>query len=202
MIGRGGSGNHASVANAGLALQGLATKVDTHGSAHDRTRALMVLHFDFVWRLLCRLGVPRAEVDDAAQNVFIVVAQRLDEVSAEKERTFLYGTALRMAATLRRNRGRRMRLEATLVDDAARPALPDEVLERRRALALLDEVLNGLDAELREVFVLSEIEELSASEVAAIAGIPAGTVASRLRRARQKFDERVRRLQAQRDKTR
>jgi RNA polymerase sigma-70 factor (ECF subfamily) len=162
----------------------------------------MVLHFDFVWRLLCRLGVPRAEVDDAAQNVFIVVAQRLDEVSAEKERTFLYGTALRMAATLHRNRGRRMRLEATLVDDAARPALPDEVLERRRALALLDEVLNGLDAELREVFVLSEIEELSASEVAAIAGIPAGTVASRLRRARQKFDERVRRLQAQRDKTR
>jgi RNA polymerase sigma-70 factor (ECF subfamily) len=168
------------------------------GASDERARELVAEHFDFVWRLLCRLGVPRADVDDAAQQVFITASQRLADIPNENERTFLYGTALRVAATLRRNLKRRQRVMEPGPADAASPEpTPHEELERRRALAFLDEVLQELDDPLREVFVLCEIEELSAPQVAAIASIPVGTVASRLRRARQAFKDQVRRLQAQ-----
>ncbi|MET0795173.1 MAG: sigma-70 family RNA polymerase sigma factor [Polyangiaceae bacterium] len=164
----------------------------------ERARALVNQHFDFLWRLLRRLGVPEADVDDAAQQVFIVATRRLTEVPTGSERTFLYGTALRTAATIRRGMRRRRRwIENVTVDAVSLEHTPHEALERRQALSLLDEVLSGLDDELREVFVLCEIEELSALQVAAIAKIPAGTVASRLRRARQAFAARLARLKAQ-----
>jgi RNA polymerase sigma-70 factor, ECF subfamily len=165
----------------------------------ERALALVTQHFDFVWRLLCRLGLPDADADDAAQQVFIVATQRLAEISNGSERTFLYGTALRTAATLRRNQARRARwVEAKPADAASLEPLPDEEFERREALAFLDEILRRLGDELREVFVLCEIEELSAREVAAICGIPTGTVASRLRRARRDFTLYVRKLQSER----
>jgi RNA polymerase sigma-70 factor (ECF subfamily) len=165
-----------------------------------RMRELLDAHFDFVWRLLCRLGVPRPDLDDAAQQVFLATSRKLAAIPPENERTFLYGTALRVAATVKRDTRRRQRwLEpaAPDADAASTEPAPDEELERRRALAFLDEVLLELDDELREVFVLCEIEELSAPRVAAIVEIPVGTVASRLRRARQAFQQHVKRLQAQ-----
>ena len=75
----------------------------------ERMRMLVIEHFDFVWRLLRRLGVPEADVDDAVQQVFIVVANRLGSIPSERERSFVIGTALRTAATLRRNERRRQR---------------------------------------------------------------------------------------------
>ncbi|HEY1533810.1 MAG TPA: sigma-70 family RNA polymerase sigma factor, partial [Polyangiaceae bacterium] len=74
---------------------------------------------------------------------------------------------------------------------------PHDELERREALDILDTVLHSLDDEQREVFVLCEIEELTAPQAASIVGIPVGTVASRLRRARQTFGEELKRLKAQ-----
>jgi RNA polymerase sigma-70 factor (ECF subfamily) len=182
----------------------LAVRQDDAGDDdHVRAGGLVGAHFDFVWRLLCRLGVPRPDVDDAAQQVFITATRRLAEIPEHNERTFLYGTALRVAATLRRNQRRRQRIiEPGPADAASSEPTPHEELERRRALAFLDEVLQHLDDDLREVFVLCEIEELSAPEVAAIASIPVGTVASRLRRARQAFHQQLKRLQAQKVRTR
>jgi RNA polymerase sigma-70 factor, ECF subfamily len=172
-------------------------------SSQQRALALVRDHFDFVWRLLCRLGVPHADADDAAQQVFIVATQRLSQIPSTGERTFLYGTALRTAGTLRRNQRRRARwVEPGAADCVSPEPQPDAELERRQALAFLDEVLQRLPDELREVFVLCEIEELTAPQVAAIAGIPAGTVASRLRRARQEFGQLARRLQAERARSR
>ena len=170
------------------------------GAASDeRARALVAQHFDFVWRLLRRLGIPEADVDDAAQQVFIVTTRRLHEIPLGSERTFLYGTALRSASTLRRNLRRRARvLEQGPADAEAPTRGPHEELEHRRALALLDVVLHELEDELREVFVLCEIEELTAPQVAGILMIPVGTVASRLRRARQVFTEQLTRLKARR----
>jgi RNA polymerase sigma-70 factor (ECF subfamily) len=205
MIDRACRGNNALMSDAQAMLgQSLELPGERPRTAGDeRTRELVAEHFDFVWRLLCRLGVPRPDVDDAAQQVFITTSQRLADVPRESERTFLYGTALRIAATLRRNLKRRQRVMETGAADAASPdPTPHEELERRRALAFLDEVLHELDDPLREVFVLCEIEELSAPQVAAIASIPVGTVASRLRRARQAFKDQVRRLQAQKVRTR
>jgi RNA polymerase sigma-70 factor (ECF subfamily) len=164
-----------------------------------RARSLVTTHFDFVWRLLRRLGVPEADVDDATQQVFVVAASRLASIPEGNERTFVFGTAVRTAATLRRNQRRRQRWVETRPADCASPdGTPDELLERRQALAFLDEVLSGLADDLRVVFVLCELEELNAPEVGALLGIPVGTVASRLRRARQEFGNRVRRIRAQR----
>jgi len=162
-----------------------------------RARALVTEYFDFVWRLLRRLGVPERDVDDAAQQVFIVGAQRLTDIPIGSERTFLYGTALRTAATLRRNQRRRDRfIEASAVETEADERTPEDALERRRALRFLDTVLQRLGDDEREVFVLCEIEELNAPQVAAIVGIPVGTVASRLRRGRRAFAEQLERLKA------
>jgi RNA polymerase sigma-70 factor (ECF subfamily) len=165
------------------------------GRALD-ARALVAAHFDFIWRLLRRLGVEEADVDDAAQQVFVVAAQRLDSITPGSERSFLYGTAVRLAATLRRNLRRRRRWVETKPADGTSPeGTPHDELERREALAMLDEVLSGLADELRVVFVLSQLEELTLPEVAALIGIPTGTVASRLRRARKEFALRLQRIQ-------
>lgn len=188
-----------------LALQSLPAASAPDGADVDaeRARGLVLEHFDFIWRLLCRLGVPELDVDDAAQQVFIVATQRLADVPPGGERTFLYGTALRTAATLRRNLRRRARwVEPGPADCASNEPTPHEDLERRQALQFLDEVLRRLDDDLREVFVLCEIEELTAPQVASIVQVPVGTVASRLRRARQEFAQQVRRLQAERARPR
>jgi RNA polymerase sigma-70 factor (ECF subfamily) len=162
-----------------------------------QARALINDHFDFVWRLLCRLGVPEGDVDDAAQQVFIVATRRLPDIVSGRERTFLYGTALRVAATIRRNLRRRERFVQSMpVETEASVRTPHDELERRRALSFLDRVLLALDDEQRVVFVLCEIEELSAPEVASLVGIPIGTVASRLRRARLTFAAELKRLKA------
>jgi RNA polymerase sigma-70 factor (ECF subfamily) len=162
-------------------------------------RDLVIVHFDFVWRLLRRLGVPSADVDDAAQHVFVVASARLPSIIPGRERSFLFGVALRTAATLRRDSRRRERWVRT--GDADGPSgwlTPHEELERRQALTFLDEVLEGLDDDLRTVFVSCDIEELTAAEVAEAQQIPIGTVTSRLRRAREQFSDRIRRLQAAR----
>jgi len=188
-----------------LALQSLpaAAAPESVAVGAGRARALVVEHFDFIWRLLCRLGVPELDVDDAAQQVFIIATQRLGDLPLGGERTFLYGTALRTAATLRRNLRRRARwVEPGPADCASNEPTPHEDLERRQALAFLDAVLRRLEDDLREVFVLCEIEELTAPQVAAIVRVPVGTVASRLRRARQEFGQQVRLLQAERARAR
>jgi RNA polymerase sigma-70 factor (ECF subfamily) len=150
---------------------------------------------DFVWRQLRRLGLSRADADDATQQVFLVASRRRDELVAGKERSFLYGTAVRVAANARRALSRRREVaeergsEPPL--DAAVPSemLPDAMLERRRARALLDALLGQLPAELSRVLVLAEVEQLTTAAIAELEGIPAGTAASRLRRARAAFRE-------------
>ena len=182
-----------------LALEGPpAESTPSAGAPHVRARALVSDHFDFVWRLLRRLGVPLGDVDDAAQQVFMVGTRRLADIAPGSERTFLYGTALRLASTIRRNARRRERfIESVATDHEPSARTPHDELERRRALAFLDTVLCALADDQREVFVLTEIEELSAPQVASLLSIPLGTVASRLRRARQAFADELTRLKAQ-----
>jgi RNA polymerase sigma-70 factor (ECF subfamily) len=78
----------------------------------------------------------------------------------------------------------------------------EDLLDRRRARALLDSILDALPLDLRAVLVLHEIDELSTSEIAEVVGVPVGTAASRLRRAREVFAERLRRLEARLNRTR
>jgi RNA polymerase sigma-70 factor (ECF subfamily) len=166
-------------------------------SAEDRSRALFGDHIAFIWRLLRRLGVSAADVEDAAQHVFIIAAKRLHEISPGAERPFLYGTAVRVASNVRRDAARRERALGNFrFEVPPANATPDDELQRREALELLDEALSSLTDELRRVFVLCDIEELPAREVALLENIPAGTVASRLRRAREVFETRVHQLRS------
>jgi RNA polymerase sigma-70 factor (ECF subfamily) len=154
-------------------------------------------HFDFIWRSLRRLGVPHAEVDDCAQQVFWVAARKLDDIQIGSERAYLFSTAMRVASDARRSRTRRREVNE---DDAGEPfdpaPNPEQIADRRRARALLDEVLDELPMELRAPFVLFELEEMPTAEIAAMLEIPAGTVASRLRRAREEFQKIVARRKA------
>jgi RNA polymerase sigma-70 factor (ECF subfamily) len=160
-----------------------------------RLRGLVDRYVDFVARVLRNAGTPEAEVDDDVQRTFIVVSNRLDEVRPESEKSFLLQTALRMAAHARRTLARRREVHDS--DAHLRlqgPLHPEQMLDQKRSRELLDSVLAQMTQDLRTVFVLYELEELSTTEIAAALHIPAGTVASRLRRARADLRERVRTL--------
>jgi RNA polymerase sigma-70 factor (ECF subfamily) len=156
-------------------------------------------HYAFVWRLLRRLGLGTGDADDAAQHVFLNAVGKLRAVEPGRERAFLYGVALNVAARTRRSLGRRREepLEAAAEREAREPSA-DRVLERREARQLLDRLLDEMPEELRVVFVLFELEELSTPQIAELCQIPVGTAASRLRRAREDFEVRVAREEARR----
>jgi RNA polymerase sigma-70 factor (ECF subfamily) len=159
-------------------------------ASNARLRALVDAHIDATARVLRRLGVPAGDVDDAVQKVFLTLANRLADVEVGAERAFLYRTALHVAQHARRTLARRR--EAPPVDDVVSAALtPEELVDRQRAAALLERVLDAMPDDLREPFVLHEVEELSMAEIAALLEVPPGTVASRLRRAREEFQARV-----------
>ena len=165
--------------------------------AEVRLRAMVGEHFDFIWRSLRRLGVPEAEVDDCAQQVFWVAARKLDDIVAGSERPYLFSTAMRVASDARRSRTRRREVHEDDAGEVSDPAPdPEQIADRRRARAMLDEVLDALPMELRAPFVLFELEEMPTAEIGAMLELPAGTVASRLRRAREEFQKIAARLQA------
>lgn len=165
---------------------------------HERRVTLAVhKHLAVVWRVLRRTGLLPADADDATQDVFWVFARRVTEVAEASERSFLVAVALRVASDRRRSKWSRRATEPidpeTCVSDALQP---DEALAQRRGRALLDEVLDSLGTPEREVFVLIELEQMTRDEVAEVLKIPAGTVASRLRRAREDFRSAAERVRA------
>jgi RNA polymerase sigma-70 factor (ECF subfamily) len=154
--------------------------------------------FSFIWRLLRRLGLPAADADDATQQVFLVASRRIDAIKAGSERAFLFGTALRVASRMRKQNAQQVHVDISLVELHQDPGPhPDELAERGRARALLDEILASWAEDLRVTFVLYEVEELTMAEIAALLELPMGTVASRLRRARELFTRAVGQLQNQ-----
>lgn len=159
----------------------------------DRVRSIVAEHYASLWRFLRRLGVPEADAEDAAQKCLCIVAQRIDDIAPGKDKSFLFGVALRVAKATRREHRLRPGDDERL---AELPALgPDaaQELDDRRARALLDALLASMPLDLRTVFVLYELEELTMAEIARALDLPAGTVASRLRRAREAFEELSRR---------
>lgn len=164
----------------------------------DPLEAIYDEYFDFVWRSLRRLGVPQAALDDALQDVFLVVHRRLAEFEQRSTlKTWLFGICLRVAsdhAKRARLRGRPGELGPELPD----PQAPDplEQAARGEAIQFLDEQLAALDPDKRAVFILAELEGMSCPEIAAAVGANVNTVMSRLKAARAKFEGALRRLQA------
>ncbi len=125
----------------------------------------------------------------------MIASQKLDAIREGSERSYLFGTAMRVASQLRRSAAVRHEIGcSTPPEMEAIASRPDELLDRSRARALLDAVLDSLEDDVRAVFVLYELERLSTKEIADLLGIPVGTAASRLRRGREAFEGKVGRL--------
>ena len=160
-------------------------------------------YFRYVWRCLRSLGVRDSQLDDALQDVFIVVQRRLPEFDGRAAvRTWLYAIALRIARKYR-DRARRepASLEAAREDDPELATAHDvgrasELESGSERLLLARRALSALDDDKREIFVLARVEQMSAPEIAGVLCIPLNTVYSRLRAARLAFDAEVTRLRA------
>lgn len=163
-----------------------------------RVAELLRLHFRDVWRIVRRFGVPENSADDAAQEVFIIASRRLADIAVGSERPFLFASAVRVAANVRRSLGARRECAE---DDSAldrvdpRPSA-EALLDQKRLRQMLDRVLDQLSDDLRVAFVLYELEGMSSPEIAELLAIPVGTVASRLRRAREAFEQSAAKLKA------
>jgi RNA polymerase sigma-70 factor, ECF subfamily len=158
-----------------------------------RLRQAMRAYLRLVWRVLRRSGLEERDADEAAQDVFFILARRLSDVPTQSEKAFLVGTAIRVAADKRR--ACRANREVAIEGDLSSAATDvDELVALRRSRALLDEALGSLSDEQRAVFVLVEMDQLKSAEVGEALGIPLGTVASRLKTARQSFDAAIRRI--------
>lgn len=154
--------------------------------------ALYRQNFAFVWRSLRRLGVPERDLGDAAQEVFIVVHRKLGLLDLQRPITsYVYAVCLRIASRRRRStvqRHEQLNLEAEPSEAAEQALAADaEAQQLNERRALLAEALDAMSLEQRAAFTLFELEGLTGEEVAAILGVPAPTVHSRLRLAREIF---------------
>jgi RNA polymerase sigma-70 factor (ECF subfamily) len=181
-------------------LRGISVPLDESESRARAFRALYEGHIDFVWRNLRRLGVDQADVEDRAQEVFVVAHRRFDEFEdrGRGPRAWLFQIVLRVASDARRHRRRHP--EYADGGDACdrvwvEPPQADAMV-RRDVLARLDAALSVLDLDRRAVLVLHEIEEMTAPEIAQVLSIPLNTVYSRLRVAREKLELALRTVQA------
>jgi RNA polymerase sigma-70 factor, ECF subfamily len=148
-----------------------------------RLERMFTAHHVLVWRTLRRRGLDPETAADVTQQTFLIAAERLDDIDAGSERAFLIGTALRVGYATGR-KVLRWQLEDDMDQHAATAA---NLADAQSATELCDLVLSKVDPALAEVFVLFELDGFSSIEIGKMLEIPVGTVASRLRRAREQF---------------
>jgi RNA polymerase sigma-70 factor (ECF subfamily) len=155
----------------------------TFTSVYDR-------YFSYIWRSVQCLGVPASQADDVVQEVFVIAHDKLPGFEGRSSlKTWLYGIAVHRARHHRKRAQQRagdkdVDAETLRAPDGTRP---DHRVENAEAVQVLSAILSSLDDDQREVFVLAELEELSAPEIAAALGIKLNTVYSRLRLGREAF---------------
>lgn len=159
------------------------------------------LHADFVWSSLQRLGIHVADLEDALQDVFVVVHRRLGTFDGSSRlSTWLFGICLRVASQYRRKAHRRR--ERGVVDLERMPSegegnAPEAAMLAREAERRLEQVLDVLEPGRRAVFVMFEVESIGCAEIAEQLGLPLGTVYSRLGAARADFAKAALKLRRQ-----
>jgi RNA polymerase sigma-70 factor (ECF subfamily) len=187
---------------------GLATSPDAPASGEVRTYAFDQVyeeHFSFVWRSVRSLGIAPSFVEDVVQDVFVVVHRRLAEFDGRRAsiRTWLFGILRRTVADHRRTRRRKPAHFGTQEGDAEVETLtdqsrmsPHDSAARAEAVRVLSQLLDALDDDKREVFVLAELEQMSVADIAVAIEINVNTAYARLRAARKDFEEAVQRHRA------
>jgi len=190
---------HPPVMGAAAAAVGLADDEGsgTHRLAHLRLEDIYDEHFDFVWRSARRMGVAESAADDVVQEVFLVAHRRLKDFEGRSSvKTWLFGILMRVVSDHRRRLRRKGGL-APLPDGlAAERSCPEGEADKRAKVRLLHALLEELDEDKRAVFVLAELEQMTAPEIAEALDVKLNTVYSRLRAARKKFESALRRHRA------
>src|SRR6185436_2820377 len=186
---------------AGHAPAALTKRVGGVTSVAPGFRAVYDEYFDFVWRSLRRLGVREADAMDATQSVFLTIHLRLASFEGRSQlRTWIFGICMRVASDHRRSAPVRREVITDHID-LKRGATGHDVdplvrAESRQAAAIAEAILNQLPEEQRVAFVLFELEEMSAEEIATLVDAPVGTIRSRLRLAREALHREAKRLAA------
>ena len=143
-----------------------------------------------MWRALRHLGVRQADVEDACQDVFVVLHRRLSDFRGDSAiRTFIYGICVRVASEYRRRAHVRREVSDS---NPPTPPEPEQQFDRtaqRESLECLSRILDHLDEDKRAVFVLYELEELTMAQVAIAVNCPIQTAYSRLHAARRLVTE-------------
>lgn len=151
-------------------------------------------HFTFVWQNLRRLGVRPEAIDDAVQDVFVVIHRHLaDQDRYTSIKAWLCGISVRVASEYRRRRSRKEgRLEPLTMDvrDEERPTPFDDAAQSEAA-RVFETIVAQLSEDHRTVFILAEVEQMTARAIGEALGVNMNTVNSRLRVARQRFEELV-----------
>ncbi len=155
----------------------------------------------FVWRCARKMGVAPESLEDVCQEVFLVVCRRLPEWQRRSSlRTWAFGILQNVVRNHRRSlsRKRASALGEAIDPDGLESATPrpEEQVALTQAELLLQRLLSELDETRRDVFILSEIEELPLAEVAVALGLSQTTALSRLRSAREDFAAAARRARA------
>lgn len=153
-------------------------------------RAVFEAHVDYVWRTLRRLGASPSDVEDLAQEVFLVVHQKLATYDASRPiRPWLFGIArnvLRDHASLARHR-------REVLDEGDEVAKSDPNIRFFESAELVYAALSDLEEPLRAILVLRDMDELGLREAAELLSVPVDTAYGRLKRAREAFRLAVRR---------
>lgn len=155
-------------------------------------------YLDFVWSSAGHLGAGTDVIDDVVQDVFIVVHSKLATLQRpDALRSWIYGIVRRTVSDYRRSRRTRDAAGASLgVQPKSSQPSPLDMAERNAELELLEDVLSELDEPKREIFVMVEVLEMTVPEVVQALEIPLNTAYSRLRVARQSFEEALARHEA------
>jgi RNA polymerase sigma-70 factor, ECF subfamily len=163
-------------------------------------RSIYDRYFEFVWCSLRRLGVRESDAMDLTQKVFLTIHVGLADFEGRSQlRTWIFGICRRVASDYRRSSPIRREI---VTDAAAMDLRRDEHegplvgTESRQRAVVAEAILNRMPEAQREVFVLFELEEMSGDDIAHLLNISVGTVRSRLRLARERFEREVKRLAA------
>ena len=158
---------------------------DTSALRYNR---LVEDNLNAVWRVARRCGIHTSQLDDVIQEVFLVVSQKLARIKPGTERAFTIAVTVRVAANWRRAQRRRQEDPVSWFEDVpGTEVFGYEPAERRQGLKLLEKSLELMTKGQREVFILAELEQLTAPEIAAQLEIEEAAVVSRLRRSRDVF---------------
>lgn len=170
------------------------------GPSSDDLEKLYAAELPFVYGFLHRLGNRGGDLEDLAHDVFVTAMRRWSSYDpARPVRPWLFGIAFRVTTDSKRRASTTREVSGASTEDVRdeQPGGEERVLENERR-ALINEALKSLEGERRTVFVMHELEGLSANDIAGVMQTPVATTYSRLRVAREEFAAAVQRIQLRR----